>query len=145
MVLLIVLSGLIAVGVGLIMLFAPGFFQSLTDKFNKLVMNSNMFLLSHRIIIGILMLIAAAWFLLCIYKYPQFYLLYMVWAVSLIFGLLFIFFPGTLETLSNYSDAVVFPTDKYVIKYSRFLGALLILAGAYILSMMYLMTAGDSR
>jgi len=139
MVALIITSGVVAVIFGLIMLFSPGFFQSLTDKFNRLVMNSNMFLLSHRIIFGIFMLLAAAWILLCIYKSPQFFLLYIVLAIAFIFGVLFIFFPGTLETLSNYSDVVVFPTDKYVTKYSRALGAVLVIAGIYILSMMTIM------
>jgi len=144
MVFLIVLIGLIAVGFGLLMIFSPNAFERLGENFNNIVLNTNKFLLAHRIVVGILMLIAAAWGLLGLYQFSQFFLLYLIVAftlynITVIFAILFLFFPGILETISHISDRVICPTDTYVGKYSKVIGFLLLLAGIYVSIMMIIL------
>lgn len=144
MIYLIGLIGIFAVGFGILMIFFPYAFEQIGERFNKMVVNTNKFLLAHRIVVGVFMLIAAAWGLLGLFQFSQFFLLYLIIAFTLynltvVFAILFLFFPGILQAISDVSDRVIWEADEYVIKYSKVIGFLILLGGIYVVIMMALL------
>lgn len=130
-------SGIIALAFGLLMLIAPQLFKKICDVVDKVNIGFGRQLQIHRIVFGGLLIIIAIWGFAITLKFPQFKMLHIIWLLAFIFGFFHIFFPGLLSSFSGVADKTIFPTKEYLIKSYRSLGAIFVLAGIFILLIVY--------
>jgi len=133
----LLISGIVALFFGLWMVISPRFFHKVSDSIDKVNFGLGKHLKVHRIILGGLLIIIAIWGILITLRFPQFKLLHTVWIIALIFGFLHMFFPNLLDVFSKYSDKIIFPTKQYFNKSYKSLGILFVLAGIFILLIVY--------
>jgi hypothetical protein len=53
---------------------------------------------------------------------------------SLVFGILFLFFPGVISKMAEWSNRMIARTDEFIVARKKPVGIFLILAGLFILA-----------
>jgi hypothetical protein len=117
---------------GLLLIFTPKLLLNIGNVANSVVLYLDEKLQPMRVVVGIFLVLVAAWLIYVVVKYPELSYLNALWLISLGFGLMFLFFPNWLSWLSNVSNKVVFSTDDVVIGARKIIGVVLVIASVYI-------------
>lgn len=129
----LLISGIVAIAFGTIILIAPIFLKKFCATIDKLIFNLDDLLQPLRAVIGVILILVATAVYYISFRYPEIQILNVIWVIAAIFGLLFLFFPNWLKTISKVADTVIFPTKEYVMSACRVCGVIILLAGVYIL------------
>ncbi|MFH1347492.1 MAG: hypothetical protein ABIH22_02270 [Candidatus Margulisiibacteriota bacterium] len=125
---------------GLILLFTPNFLMRLGDICNRVILYLDNLLAPFKVWVGLILLVAGAWILYVVIRYPEITNLDAVWVISLAFGLLYLFFPNWLSWLSQVSNKIIFSTDDVVIGARKIVGVVLLIVSIYIFYGAYAVT-----
>ncbi len=136
----LIVAGIIAVLAGIYMLIAPIFFKNFCGVVDKIVFILDEQVQKIKLIVGFLLLAVAGWVFYLSLNPEIGRLLHPVWVIALVFGLLYLFFPKWLESLSKIANKSIFPTDQYVLGSAKVIGLLLLLSAAYIFYMVYVIS-----
>jgi len=130
-------SGIVALVFGFIILLAPNFFKSLSFRVDRVVFVVDDLLNPFREWVGLTLIVIAGFGYFITVQYPSLIELRFVWLIALIFGVLYLVLPNWLDLFSRIANRFIFPTREYVMGSCKLIGTLLILAGIYILGMLY--------
>ena len=136
----LIVAGIIAVLAGLYMLIAPIFFKNFCCVVDKIIFILDEQVQKIKLIVGIVLLGVAGWVFYLSLNPEIGQILHPVWVIALVFGLLSLFFPKWLESLSKLANKSIFPTDQYVLGSSKVIGLLLLLSAVYIFYMVYVIS-----
>lgn len=136
----LIVAGIIAVLAGIYMLIAPIFFKNFCTVVDKIIFILDEKIQQIKLIVGVLLLGVAAWVFYLSLNPEIGRMLHPVWVIALIFGLLYLFFPRWLDTVSKVANKSIFPIDQYVLGSTKVIGLLLLISAAYIFYMVYVIS-----
>jgi hypothetical protein len=137
---LLVAIGIIAFVFSLFLLVSPTLIkQSFSNVFDGITFGLEEKTKPYRLIIGILLIVAAVWLFFNIGSPELAVWLYPVCVLAFVFGILYVFFPGWLVGLSGLFNQNVLMIDDLVYKMRKTIGVIVLLASFYIFYIAYLM------
>jgi len=128
----LIAAGIVVLLFGLSLIFTSDFLKKLVDTTNKVIVYLDEKLQPVKLWVGLLLVVIAAWLLYVVANYPDLSYLTSVWVICLFFGLLFLFLPNWLSTLSNVSNKIIFSTDDVVMGSRKIIGIVLLIISIYI-------------
>lgn len=128
----LIAAGIVVLLFGLSLIFTSDFLKKLVDTTNKVIVYLDEKLQPVKLWVGLLLVVIAAWLLYVVANYPDLGYLTSVWVICLFFGLLFLFLPNWLSTLSNVSNKIIFSTDDVVLGSRKIIGIVLLIISIYI-------------
>lgn len=131
-------SGVISIIFGIVVLIAPLFLKDFCARVDRVLFTIDDLLSPLRELIGLALIAVAGALYYVQILYPSLKYLQVFWVVALVFGLLYLVFPNWLEALSAVANRTIFPTKEYVMGSCKLMGTIFILAGIYILIIVYL-------
>jgi len=129
----LIVSGLISLIAGAVLLVSDLFFSKVSEVTDKVVVDVDKVIKPYRIIIGWLLLLATVILGYAALVFPEYWQMHFIWPIALVFGLLFVAMPAIADTLSKYANVLIFPTKERLRGFYKVVGAILLIAGAYIL------------
>jgi hypothetical protein len=127
----LVTAEIISLLAGLLLLFAGENLRRLGKFFNQPIVYIEGLLNSIRIPAGLTLIIAGGWMISVAASYPDLWYLYATGAPVLFFGLLYLFLPDWIDSLSKLADQLLFSTDDFILGARRSIGIVLIVAAVY--------------
>jgi hypothetical protein len=127
-----VFAGLVSLFFGLLFLLSPEFLAKMGKACNQ-----TLIVLDHKVdpvkgVVGVIFILLGAWILWMVFPYGELWYLNAIAAISLFFGLLFLFFPAGLKFLSDISNTILLSTDDVVMGARKTIGVLLLILCIYI-------------
>ena len=129
----LMILGLMILIAGIFMFFFPNLCGYSSKVFDRVVFVLDDKLHSYRILVGLFLLAVGGWMLYLTIVYSEYVGLHPVWVILVIFGLLFIFLPHWLASISDWANKTIFRTDQFVRRTCKSIGLALILAGIFVL------------
>lgn len=133
MITLLLISGFVSLGFGLLFLVAPtGFWNAVTSFFNKPALFIESKLRAYHFPVGFILLLLGTWLIFLVITDLGLWYLQIVGGTLAAAGLLYIFAPDWLLWLSQLSGKEIITFDQVAIASRISLGVVLILASIYI-------------
>jgi len=130
--LFMIFAGILALVFGILLFIAPESIQNFCQRCDEIIFTADLKLQPHRLWVGIFLIAVSIWMFL-IDRNPALYLILKPIAIlAFVFGFLYLAFPGWLDKLSGVMNRNVLPTNVYIMKVSRTIGAVLVAASAYL-------------
>ena len=129
----LILVGILSLIVGLLLMLPTDLLHRMGKFLNQDVAHTDRFVNSIRVPTGILYSLVGGWVISVSRNYNVAWYFYTDGIISIFFGLLLIFFPAWMNSLSGFFDQLLFPTDDAIGRARRLIGVLLLIASAYIL------------
>jgi hypothetical protein len=127
-----VFAGLVSLFFGLLFLLSPEVLTKLGKACNKTLVVIDHTIDPVKAIVGVIFLLLGAWILWMVFPYGELWYLNLIAALSLFFGLLFMFYPSGLKFLSDVSNTILLSTDDVVMGARKTIGVMLIILSIYI-------------
>ncbi len=134
----LVTTGVFLLIFGLLFIFSRNALLLLGSILNAPVAAIDERLKSHRILVGVVLVVIGSWLTSVAFKYPSLWYLHLIGVVVLFFGLLYLFLPGWLDWFSSVLDQTLLSTDEAVIAARKSLGIILIISAIYVFYSAYL-------
>ncbi len=134
----LVTAELVSLLAGVLLLMADKKLHKLGEFMNKPFVYVDNLVNGIKIPAGIVLVLVGGWFLSVALRYPSLWVLGAVGAFLLLFGLLYLFFPAWLGSLSLISNQLLFSTDDFVMGARKSIGVILIVCALYIFFAVYL-------
>ncbi len=135
----LVAAGILSLLAGASLLFFGKVSRGFWNTVNRPVAYIDGILAGIRIPAGIALVITGGWLISVAFNYPELWYLHLVGVLALFFGLLYLFLPQWLATLSTAADRLLFSTDELVLGTRKSFGIILILVALYIFYAVYLL------
>ena len=127
------LSGIVGLFFAILILFFPSFLNRVSKVIDREMQVAFESSSASRMVNGLILLLAALFLILTGNWYPQLWPLFYIGIVALVFGMLFIFFPRTLNFLNELGNYMIAPPEESGSFQRVVAGLLLMLMSAYIL------------
>jgi len=134
----LVAAELVSLLAGVLLLMADKKLSKLGAFLNKPFVYLDNLVNGVKIPAGIVLILAGGWFVSVAWQYPVLWPLGAVGALLLIFGILYLFFPAGLGSLSKISNQLLFSTDDFVMGARKSIGIILVVCALYIFFAVYL-------
>ncbi|HTY13493.1 MAG TPA: hypothetical protein VMD02_04835 [Candidatus Omnitrophota bacterium] len=125
-------TGLLSLLFGILFLFSPEVISTVGNFCNKTVVVLDDFIAPVKMLVGLLLVAASAWMLWMVFPYGDLWYVHLVAYIIMFFGLLFVFFPGALKSVSDFANRVLLSTDDLVMGARKMIGILFIILSVYI-------------
>jgi hypothetical protein len=134
----LIMVGIAELIFGLLLFFAPGPFRAISGYLDRVVLDLDEKLEPYRRPIGFLEIALAAWLYYIAVTYPmRGVMLQPFWVMFLVFGILYLFFPGWMSWVSSKVNKKV-SLEQHVINSRQIIGIILIFVSLYIFYLAYL-------
>jgi len=134
----LVTAELISLLAGVLLLIADKKLHTLGEFLNKPLFYFDNLINGIKIPAGIALVLVGGWIISVAFQYPALWALGVAGAVLLLLGLLYLFFPVWLVSLSSISNQLLFSTDDFVMGARKSIGIILIVCALYIFFAVYL-------
>lgn len=133
MIFLLWAAGIVGILFGLVLMVSPGFIKKFSNYCDEVILSVDSNLNPYRLIVGVLLLLAAAWsvYIIRIADFDLFF--YPILVLALLFGVLYLLLPNWLANFSNWANKHVFTTDVYILSASKIIGLAFLILGVYII------------
>jgi hypothetical protein len=128
----LIVSGIVVLVFGILFFFFGALCKHPSEVCDRVLFVLDDILNPYRIPVGIVLLAVGAWILYLVMQYPENYLLHLVWVILMVFGLFYVFLPHWQARISATMNRTVFNTDRFVMRFCKTVGVILLLAAAYI-------------
>ncbi len=129
----LMILGLAVLIAGIFLFFFPNLYERFSKVLDRVVFVLDDVLHPYRILAGLFLLAVGGWMLYLTIVYSEYVGLHPVWFILMVFGLLFIFLPHWLASISDWANKTIYRTDQLVKRACKSVGLVLILAGIFVL------------
>lgn len=128
----LITAGAISLLAGILLLFAGEIVGKIGDIFNRPIAYIDNTLIAVRIPVGIALTVIGGWIISVAFYYPVLWYLYVIGAIILFFGLLYLFSVRWLKALSSSANMFLFSADTLISETRKSFGLILIIVAIYI-------------
>ncbi|MFA4844509.1 MAG: hypothetical protein WC632_06150 [Candidatus Margulisiibacteriota bacterium] len=129
---LLITAGVLSLCTGLLLFFSGETLRRIGNVLNATVAQVDGAVMAVRMPAGILLVIAGGWIISVAFSYTELWWLHLVGAVIIFFGLLYLFLPNWLGTISRIADQMLLSTGEIGNGTRKSFGVILVLGAIYI-------------